>query len=158
MIKEKYVKDSFSTMTEMVLPNDTNNLGNLYGGRLMHYMDMVGAIAAQRHCNNIVVTASVDNVSFKRGIPLGSVITLEAKVTRAFNSSMEVMVIVHCEDIPKNIKYLSNTAFITYVAVDHQNKPIRIPALIPDNDEERELYNSALARRDFRLELAKKKI
>jgi acyl-CoA hydrolase len=92
MAKSKPVSESLTTMTEMIFPNDTNTLGNLMGGNLMRMMDVVGAICAQKHSNRIVVTASVDNVSFKESIPLGSVVTLQAKVTRAFSSSMEVVI------------------------------------------------------------------
>ena len=92
-------------MTELVLPNDTNTLNNLMGGRLMHWMDVVSAIAAQKHSNRIVVTASVDNISFSKPIRLGNVVTLRAQVTRSFNSSMEVHIEVWAEDIPNNIKF-----------------------------------------------------
>ena len=89
MPNQKFAKDSVTIMTEMVLPNDTNTLNNLMGGRLMHWMDIVAAIAAQKHCNRIVVTASADSISFKEPINLGNVVTLRSQVTRAFNSSME---------------------------------------------------------------------
>src|SRR5688500_20200244 len=98
MRKQKKVSDSFTIMTELVLPNDTNTLHNLMGGKMMHWMDIVSAIAAQKHSNRIVVTASVDNVSFRESIKLGNVVTLEAKVTRAFSSSMEVHIVVYAED------------------------------------------------------------
>ena len=118
MAKKKAPKDSYVTMNELVLPNDTNTLNNLMGGRLMHWMDIVSAIAAQKHSNRIVVTASVDNVSFSKAIQLGNVVTLKAKVTRAFNSSMEVHIDVEAEDIPSGKKFASNSAFFTFVAVD----------------------------------------
>src|SRR3989337_3977457 len=98
--KKKFPRESFTTMTELVLPNDTNTLNNLMGGRMMHWLDIVSAISAQKHSNRIVVTASVDNVSFKNSIKLGNVISLAAQLTRAFNSSMEVHVNVWSEDIP----------------------------------------------------------
>ncbi|MDL5049437.1 acyl-CoA thioesterase [Oscillatoria amoena NRMC-F 0135] len=98
--KKKHPRESFVSMTELVLPNDTNTLNNLMGGRLMHWMDIVSAIAAQKHSNRIVVTASVDNISFRHPILLGNVVTLKAKVTRSFNSSMEVRIDVEAEDIP----------------------------------------------------------
>src|SRR5689334_25431812 len=98
MIHHKFVKESLTTMNELVLPNDTNTLNNLMGGRMMHLMDIAAAVSAQRHSNRIVVTASVDNVSFREGIKLGSVVTLEAQVTRAFSSSMEVHINVWAED------------------------------------------------------------
>ncbi|UII30512.1 acyl-CoA thioesterase [Fulvivirga ulvae] len=152
--KQKFVRESFVTMTEFVLPNDTNTLNNLMGGKLMHWMDIVSAIAAQKHSNRIVVTASVDNVSFGKPIQLGNVVTLKAKVTRSFNSSMEVHILVEAEDIPGNKKFASNSAFFTFVAVDQSGKPIDVPEAIPETDEEKELYAGALRRRQLRLVLA----
>lgn len=154
MSKKKFAKDSYVTMTELVLPNDTNTLNNLMGGRLMHWMDIVSAIAAQKHSNRIVVTASVDNVSFSRPIQLGNVVTLKAKVTRAFNSSMEVHIEVEAEDIPSGKKFASNSAFFTFVAVDQSGRPIDVPEAQPETDEEKELYDGALRRRQLRLVLA----
>lgn len=141
-------------MTELVLPNDTNTLNNLMGGRMMHWLDIVSAISAQKHSNRIVVTASVDNVSFKNSIKLGSVVTLEAQVTRAFNSSIEVHVNVYAEDIPSGTKVKSNEAFLTFVAVDQSGNPIDVPEAIPETEEEMRLYEGALRRRQLRLVLA----
>ena len=141
-------------MTELVLPNDTNTLNNLMGGRLMHWMDIVSAIAAQKHSNRIVVTASVDNVSFSKAIQLGNVVTLKARVTRAFSSSMEVRIDVEAEDIPSGKKFASNGAFFTFVAVDQSGRPIDVPGVTPETDEEKELYEGALRRRQLRLVLA----
>lgn len=152
----KKPSESKVTMTEMVMPNDTNVLNNLMGGRLMHFMDIVAAISAQRHSNRVVVTASVDNVSFGKPISLGSVITLTATVTRAFNSSMEVHIIVEAEDIPKGEKFVSNEAFLTFVAVDQLGQPIEVAKIDPQTKEEIELYEGALRRRQLRLVLAGK--
>lgn len=124
------------------------------GGRLMHWMDIVSAIAAQKHSNHIVVTASVDNISFKHPIRLGNVVTLRAKVTRAFNSSMEVRIDVDAEDIPSSTKMDSNSAFFTFVAVDRNGKPTDIPEVEPETDDEKALYEGALRRRQLRLILA----
>lgn len=154
MQKTKKPNDSLTIMTEMVMPNDTNTLGNLMGGNLLRMMDVVGAITAQKHCNRIVVTASVDNVSFKESIPLGNVVTLQAKITRAFNSSMEVVVNVFCENIPAGTKIHTNSAFLTFVAVDQTGRPIEVPTVEPETDEEKELYAGALRRRQLRLVLA----
>ena len=121
---------------------------------MMHYMDVVAAISAQRHSNRIVVTASVDNISFKHPIKLGNVITLEAKVTRSFNSSMEVHILVHAEDIPAGTKFKTNEAYFTFVAVDQLGKPIDVPDAIPESKEEMRLYDGALRRRQLRLILA----
>ncbi|HWZ22752.1 MAG TPA: acyl-CoA thioesterase [Cytophagaceae bacterium] len=154
MKKSKFSRESFVVMTELVLPNDTNGLTNLMGGRMMHMMDIVAAISAQRHSNRIVVTASVDNVSFKYPIKLGNVVTLNAKVTRAFGSSMEVHIIVWSEDVPSNEKVKSNEAFFTFVAVDQGGRPIDVPELIPETQEEKSLFEGALRRRQLRLVLA----
>jgi len=154
--KAKNPKDTYTIMTELVLPNDTNPLNNLMGGRLMHWMDIVSAISAQKHSNRIVVTASVDNISFQNPIALGDVVTLEAKVTRAFSSSIEVNILVKGENIPSGKKYVSNSAFFTFVAVDQSGTPIDVPELIPETDEENELYEGALRRRQLRLVLAKR--
>ena len=141
-------------MTELVLPNDTNTLNNLMGGRLMHWMDIVSAISAQKHSNRFVVTASVDNISFKHPIRLGNVVTLKAKVTRAFNSSMEVRIDVVAEDIPANTIMESNSAYFTFVAVDQLGRPIDIAEVEPETDEEKEFFDGALRRRQLRLILA----
>jgi len=154
MKKPKPVKESYTIMTELVLPNDTNTLNNLMGGRMMHWLDIASAISAQKHSNRIVVTASVDNVSFKNSIKLGNVISLEAQVTRAFNSSMEVHVNVWSEDIPSGTKVKSNEAFVTFVAVDQSGNPIDVPEAIPETEEEIKLYEGALRRRQLRLVLA----
>lgn len=156
MKKIKKPSESVVTMTEMVMPNDTNVLNNLMGGRLMHFMDVVAAIAAQRHSNRVVVTASVDNVSFTKPIALGNVVTLTAKVTRAFNSSMEVRIEVIAEDIPGHKNFKSNEAFFTFVAVDQLGNPIDVPEIEPETEDEVKLFDSALRRRQLRLVLAGK--
>jgi acyl-CoA hydrolase len=152
--KKKFPRESFVSMTELVLPNDTNTLNNLMGGRLMHWMDIVSAIAAQKHSNRIVVTASVDNISFKHPIQLGNVVTLRAKVTRAFNSSMEVRIDVEAEDVPASRKVESNSAYFTFVAVDQSGRPIDVPEIEPETEVEKEHYSGALRRRQLRLILA----
>jgi len=152
--KKKFPRESLVSMTELVLPNDTNTLNNLMGGRLMHWMDIVSAIAAQKHSNRIVVTASVDNISFRHPIQLGNVVTLKAKVTRAFNSSMEVRIDVSAEDIPSGTKTESNSAYFTFVAVDQAGRPIDVPEIETEDDDEKALYEGALRRRQLRLILA----
>lgn len=149
--KKKTPKESFVSMTELVLPNDTNTLNNLMGGRLMHWMDIVSAIAAQKHCNRIVVTASVDNISFREPIRLGDVVTLKARVTRAFSSSVEVRIDVSAENIPSGTSIESNSAYFTFVAVDQSGRPIDVPEVEPETDEEKEMYSGALRRRQLRL-------
>ena len=152
--KKKFPRESFVSMTELVLPNDTNTLNNLMGGRLMHWMDVVSAIAGQKHCNSIVVTASVDNISFRSPIQLGNVVTLRAKVTRSFNSSVEIRIDVDAENIPEGKKMPSNSAYFTFVAVDKNGSPVEVPEVVPETDEEKEFYNGALRRRQLRLILS----
>ncbi len=153
MLTSKRPKESEVIMTEMVLPNDTNTLNNLMGGRLLHWMDICAAISAQKHSNRIVVTASVDNVSFKEPIRLGNIVTMKARVTRSFNSSMEVFIEVWAEDIPAGQRVSTNRAFYTFVAVDQNGRPIEVPPLDVETEEEKELYVSALRRRQLRLVL-----
>jgi acyl-CoA hydrolase len=155
-MKAKRPQDTFIVMSELVLPNDTNVLGNLMGGRLMHWMDIAAAIAAQKHCNCPVVTASVDNVSFSNPIKLGNLLTIEAKLTRSFNTSMEVYLRVWGEDLMSQYKYLSNEAYLTFVALDPNGKPRKVPELIPETTEEQKMYDGALRRRQLRLVLGGK--
>ncbi|WP_395802725.1 acyl-CoA thioesterase [Daejeonella sp.] len=152
----KNPKESFTIMNELVLPNDTNTLNNLMGGRLLHWMDIAAAISAQKHCNNIVVTASVDNVSFKHAIKLGDVITIEAVVTRAFSTSMEVRLDVWAENIPSGTRIKSNEAFYTFVAIDADGKTVAVPEITPESEIENKLFEGALRRRQLRLILAGK--
>jgi acyl-CoA hydrolase len=154
MPQPKRASESHTIMTEMVLPNDTNTLNNLMGGRLLHFMDIAAAIAAQKHSNRIVVTASVDNVSFAEPIKLGNIVTMKAQVTRAFNSSMEVYIEVWAEDIPAGKRVSTNSAYYTFVAVDQSGRPIEVPPVIAETDEEKARYDSALRRRQLRLVLA----
>lgn len=150
-MKQKTPQDSFTIMNELVLPNDTNPLHNLMGGRLLHLMDIAAAISAQKHCNRIVVTASVDNVSFQQPVKLGDVITIQAKVTRAFNTSMEVRLDVWAQNIPSGTNVKCNEAYYTFVALDESGHTIPVPEIVPQTDEEKEFYNGALRRRQLRL-------
>lgn len=143
-------------MTELVLPNDTNIYGNLMGGRLMYWMDIAAAISAHKHSNAPVVTASVDNISFENPIKLGNVVHIEAKVTRAFNTSMEVHLRVWGEDLSTQYKYKSNEAYYTFVALDPNNKPKPVPQLQVETEEEKKLFDGALRRRQLRLILGGK--
>lgn len=155
-MKAKTPKDSLAQMTEMVMPNDTNTLGKLLGGRLLHYMDIVAAIAAGRHANRVCVTAAVDFVDFKSSIELGELIVLEAKLTRAFSSSMEVKVTVMAENHILGQKRLTNQAYLTFVAVDQLGRPIPVNPLVPETDQEKYDYEEAAHRRELRLVLAGK--
>jgi acyl-CoA hydrolase len=152
----KTPKESHTIMNELVLPNDTNTLNNLMGGRLLHWMDIAAAISAQKHCNRIVVTASVDNVSFKHSIKLGDVVTIEAKVSRAFTTSVEVRLDVWAQNIPSGTSVKSNEAYYTFVALDENGNTIKVPELVPDTIEDMVLYDGALRRRQLRLILAGK--
>ncbi len=151
----KRVSESHTTMSEMVMPNDTNPMGNLMGGVLLRWMDIATAICAGKHCAAHVVTASVDHVSFQRPIANGEVVTLEATVTRAFNSSVEVYVEVFANDIKGGNARRCNHAYYTFVAVDDQTgKPVPIPQVLPLNEIEQQRYESAPRRREVRLILA----
>ena len=153
---EKKPSESLVVMTELVLPNDTNTFGNLMGGRLMYWMDIAAALAAMKHCGAPVVTASVDNISFETPIKIGNVVHIEAMVTRAFNSSMEVHLNVWGEDAIQQYRYKSNEAYYTFVALDPNGKPRKINSLVPESDEEIKLFEGALRRRQIRLILGGK--
>lgn len=155
-LQPKTAKETFLAMTELVLPNDTNTFGNLMGGRLMYWMDIAAALAAMKHCATPVVTASVDNISFHVPILLGNVVHIEAKVSRAFNSSMEVHINVWGENPLQQKKYKSNEAYFTFVALDNDGKSQQVPAIIPETDEEQRLFEGALRRRQIRLILSGK--
>jgi acyl-CoA hydrolase len=151
----KRVSDSFTVMTEMVMPNDTNPMGNLMGGYLMRWMDIVAAICAGKHCEAHVVTAAVDHISFQKPIRLGDVVTLEASVTRAFNSSLEIYVEVYANDIKGQSPRRCNHAYFTFVALDDDRmKPVDIPEVLPLSNEEQSRFESAARRREIRLILS----
>lgn len=152
----KKVADSFTIMNELVLPNDTNTFGNLMGGRLMYWMDIAAGMAAAKHCNAPCMTASVDNLSFKNPIKLGNIVRIEARVTRAFTTSMEIYLQVFGEDSLHQYEYESNEAYFTFVALDPNNKPRPVPSLEPITDGEKNLFDGALRRRQIRLILGGK--
>jgi acyl-CoA hydrolase len=154
----KKASESFIVMNEMVMPNDTNHFGNLIGGRLMYWMDIAAAMSAMKHSNLPCMTASVDNLSFKTPIKLGNIVHIEAKVSRSFNTSMEIYVRAWGEDPLSKHVYKSNEAYFTFVALDATNnhRPIASPELIPETEEEKKLYEGALRRRQLRLVLAGK--
>lgn len=143
-------------MNELVLPNDTNTLGNLMGGQLLHWMDVCAAIAAQRHSNRICVTASVDNVDFHSPIELGEVVVLEAFVNRAFTTSMETEINVWAENTVTGERRKCNKAFYTFVAVDQNGRPIPVPPLKPESEKEKERFEAAGRRRELRLVLSRR--
>jgi acyl-CoA hydrolase len=156
MKQSKHPKDSLTEMNELVLPNDTNILNNLMGGRLLHWMDICAAIAARKHCNRSVVTASVDSVSFKEPIHLGDVVTIKAKVTRSFRSSMEIHLEVFADNIQTGDSKKSNDAYYTFVAVDGYGNSIEVPEIKPETEDEQKRFEGALRRRQLRLVLGGK--
>jgi acyl-CoA hydrolase len=156
MTAGKKASESFIIMNEIVLPNDTNTFGNLMGGRLMYWMDIAAGISAGKHCNAPSMTASVDNLSFKNPIKLGNVVHIEAQVSRAFTTSMEIHIKVWGEDLLHQYRYESNEAYFTFVALDPTGKPRAVPELIPETEIEKKLYEGALRRRQIRLILGGK--
>jgi acyl-CoA hydrolase len=148
--------NSFTTMNELVLPNDTNTFGDLMGGKLMYWMDIAAYLAAAKHCNAAAMTASVDNISFKTPIKLGNVICIEAIVTRAFTTSMEIHLKVWNQNMISQSRVLSNEAFFTFVALDENKQPKQVPPVIPETEEQIKYYESALRRRQMRLILSGK--
>jgi acyl-CoA hydrolase len=155
-MKPKTPTESLTILTDLVLPSETNHLHNLFGGELLARMDRASSIAAQRHSGKISVTASVNHVAFTKPIYLGNVVTIEAKVSRAFKSSMEVYIDVWIEDKETGQKLKSNEASYTFVALDTNGKPAIVPPIEPQTDLEIERYNSALIRRQLSLLLAGK--
>ena len=155
-MEQKKPSDSVIIMTEIVLPNDTNTFGNLMGGRLMYWMDIAAALSAAKHCNAPVVTASVDNISFTYPVKLGNVVHIEAKITRAFHTSMEVHLNVWGEDIIQQSRYKSNEAYFTLVALDTNGKAKPVLEIEPETEDEKRLFDGALRRRQIRLILGGK--
>ena len=153
--KSKKVRESQVQMTELVLPNDTNQLGNLLGGRLMHWMDICAALAAGKHSARVCVTASVDEINFLGPVKLGQVVHLYASVNRSFHTSMEVGVRVIVEDIHTGYSRHVNTGYLTFVALDETGRGVGVPELIPVTSEEKRRYEAALTRRNDRLERRK---
>ncbi len=155
MPSPKKVSESKSVMTEMVMPNDANPMGNLMGGNLLRWMDIVSGICAGKHCEAHVVTASVDHVSFQRPIKVGDIVTLEASVTRTFHTSVEIYVEVFAADIKGQNPRRCNHAYYTFVALhDEQGKPAEAPPVIPLTEIEMQRYESAPRRREVRLILS----
>ncbi len=151
-MEARHVRDSQVITTQLVLPNDTNQLGNLLGGTLMHWIDIVAAISAQRHAGHVCVTASVDELNFHHPIKLGEIVTLQASVNRAFSTSMEIGVVVTAGGAPGTVARRANNAYLTFVALDEQGRPVRVPPIVPDTDDEKRRYEDALRRRELRLQ------
>ncbi|HAV54027.1 acyl-CoA thioesterase [Aequorivita vladivostokensis] len=155
-MQSKTPQQSLTIYTDMVLPSETNPIGNMFGGELLARMDRAASIAARRHSRRIVVTASVNHVAFNKMIPLGSVVTVEAKVSRAFSSSMEVYMDVFIEDRESGERSLSNEAIYTFVAVDEMGNPVRVPEIVPETELEIKRFEAALRRKQLSLVLAGK--
>ena len=155
-MRAKKPSESRTVMTDLVLPSETNPLNNLFGGELLARMDRAASIAARRHSRRITVTASVNHVAFNRAVPLGSVVTVEAAVSRAFNTSMEIFIDVWIEDRFTGERTKANEAIYTFVAVDDTGKPTEVPALDPATDLEKERFAAALRRKQLSLVLAGK--
>ena len=155
-MNSKTPKASLTILTDLVLPGETNYLDNLFGGELLARMDRACSIAARRHSRRIVVTASVNHVAFNKSVPVGSVVTVEAKVSRAFRSSMEIFADVWIEDRLSGEKTKVNEGIYTFVAVDDTGKPVKIEQIIPETDLEKERFEGALRRKQLSLVLAGK--
>lgn len=154
------VSESQSEMTELILPNDTNTLGNLLGGRLMHFIDLVGAMAAYRHSRTPVVTASMDHIDFIAPVHVGDLLILKSSLNRAFHTSMEVGVKVWVENTIAGTHRHVASAYLTFVAVDSQGRRVPVPQVQPETEEEKRRYEDAARRRELRqkeLELKKAK-
>lgn len=156
VVPARPVSASRTEMTELVLPQDSNLLGNILGGRVMHLIDIAGAIAAHRHCHRQVVTASVDHLDFLNPVRVGDLIVLEAQVNRAFHTSVEVGVEVYSEDSAAGLRKHTTTAFLTFVALDELGKPVPVPPLLVNTSEERQRYEDAGERRNLRMKMRKK--
>ena len=154
MEKIKKASESLTVMTNIVLPNETNSLRNLFGGELLARMDRCASISAARHCERRVVTASVNHVSFNHPIPEGGIVVLESKVSRAFSTSMEIYVDVWLDDPINQKKIHTNEGIYTFVAVDEFNKPVPIPQMEPETEEEKLRFDAALRRKELSLILS----
>jgi acyl-CoA hydrolase len=150
----KKASDSLTIMTNIVLPNETNSLKNLFGGELLAKMDRCASISAMRHCEKWIVTASVNHVSFKHPIPEGGIVILESKVSRAFQTSMEIYVDVGLDDPIREKKIHTNEGIYTFVAVDELNNPVPVPQIEPETDLEKERFAAALRRKELSLILS----
>ncbi|MBI4463178.1 MAG: acyl-CoA thioesterase [Acidobacteria bacterium] len=152
LLPPRSVRGSQSEIVQVVLPNDANPLGNILGGAVMHLVDMLAAVAAQRHCGSYVVTASVDHMDFRYPIRVGQIIVLKASVNRAFHCSMEVGVKVFREDNFTHQREHTSSAYLTFVAIDENRKPKPVPPVVPKTAEEKRRYREAGKRRRWRLE------
>ncbi len=152
----KPVRESQSEYSELALPNDSNGLGNVLGGKVMHLVDLAGALAAMRHARCPVVTASIDHMNFLHPVRIGQLIILRSSVNRVFQTSMEVGVKVWVEDLLKGDLRHTSSAYLTFVAIDAQGKRVPVAPVTPETEEEKRRYDEALARREYRLEIRRR--
>ena len=152
----KAVRESASEYSELALPNDANGLGNVLGGKVMHLVDLAGALAAIRHARRPVVTASVDHMNFLHPVKIGQLILLKSSVNRVFRSSMEIGVKVWVEDLRTGAVRHTSSAYLTFVALDANGQTVPIPPVIPETEDEKRRYEEAARRRDYRLEMRRK--
>ena len=155
-MQPKFPSESLTILTDLVLPSETNPLNNLFGGELLARMDRAASISARRHSRRVTVTASVNHVAFNRAIPLGSVVTVEAKVSRSFRTSMEIFIDVWVEDRESGSRSKANEAIYTFVAVDETGRPVEVAPIEPQTDEEKSRFDAALRRKQLSLVLAGK--
>ncbi len=153
---QKSVEESSCVMSEIVLPNDGNGLGNLMGGRLLHWMDICASISSRRHAGMVCVTAGIDNVDFQSPIREGEIVILNSHINRAFRTSMEIEINVWAENTATGSQRKCNRAYFTFVALGRDGKPVTVPELIPESDEEKKRFADAGVRRDFRLLLSER--
>jgi acyl-CoA hydrolase len=152
----KFVKDSISEYSELALPDDANILGNVQGGKVMHLVDLAGALAAMRHARTPVVTASIDYMTFLHPVRIGQLIRLRSAVNRVFRTSMEVGVKVTVEDLLTGEVRHTSSAYLTFVALDSEGTRVPIPQVIPETEEEQRRFHDALARREYRLQMKRR--
>jgi acyl-CoA hydrolase len=151
MAGAKKVSESVVTKTELVLPHNTNHIGKLLGGQMMNWIDICAAICASKHSNKVCVTASVDRIDFHHSINLGDAVSLVASVNRVFNTSMEIGVKVYGESLKDGTRIHTNTAYLTFVCLDNNGKPVKANEVIPETEDEKRRYSQALQRRENRL-------
>jgi acyl-CoA hydrolase len=150
MLTPRPVRDSQSEMAELVLPNDANPLGALLGGRLMHWIDLAGAMAVHRHSRSYAVTASVDHIDFLVPVRVGDLVILKSSVNRVFHSSVEVGVKVFVENYIADTAEHVASAYLTFVAIDRSGKRLKVAPVIPETEEQQRRYEDAGRRRDAR--------
>jgi acyl-CoA hydrolase len=150
-VEARRVSESIADYSELALPNDANVLGNLLGGKIMHLVDLAGAIAAMKHCRHVVVTASIDHMDFIHPVRIGQWVKLRSSVNRAFRTSMEVGVKVWVEDLIQGGEKHVSSAYLTFVALDASGAAVPVPPLLPETPDEKRRYEEAGARREYRL-------